>query len=270
MEQSALYDQVVQNVEAGNSPWTTGADIPWCQNIPSFMCPSDAAAKRQPGGLTATSYHINRGDVSNGWDWDEYRGAFSDGDIHDMTLSDFTDGTSNTITFSEVVVGAQKTMNRVKGGIAFLGGSFGDGNADFPYVGFTPTVCAGRRGANGVLTGDTNTNDGYGPGRRWADAQNNYTSFFTILAPNSPNCAIDSAENWCLLAASSNHSGGVNCVYADGSVRFISETIDCGDQSVNIRTLAPNQARPQDYGGPSPYGVWGALGTSSGGETVSL
>ncbi len=44
----------------------------------------------------------------------------------------------------------------------------------------------------------------------------------------------------------------------DGSVRFISETIDAGNA-----TLSPNYSRG------SVYGVWGALGTKDGGETVS-
>ena len=43
----------------------------------------------------------------------------------------------------------------------------------------------------------------------------------------------------------------------DGSVRFISETIDTGNLSV-----------PQPDAGASKYGVWGALGSKAGGETV--
>ena len=45
----------------------------------------------------------------------------------------------------------------------------------------------------------------------------------------------------------------------DGSVRFISDTVDVGDLSV-----APVRR------GASPYGVWGALGTPNGGESASL
>jgi hypothetical protein len=46
---------------------------------------------------------------------------------------------------------------------------------------------------------------------------------------------------------------------ADGAVRFISENIDTG-----------NLAAPDVRGnGPSPYGVWGALGTRQGGEAKS-
>jgi hypothetical protein len=45
---------------------------------------------------------------------------------------------------------------------------------------------------------------------------------------------------------------------ADGSVHFISETIDTG----NLGVQQPNDGR-------SRYGVWGALGSKAGGETVS-
>ena len=52
------------------------------------------------------------------------------------------------------------------------------------------------------------------------------------------------------------HTGGVSVLMGDGSARFISENIDVGNQSVgDIRT------------GPSPYGVWGALGSMVGGRS---
>jgi hypothetical protein len=47
----------------------------------------------------------------------------------------------------------------------------------------------------------------------------------------------------------------------DGAVRFISDNIDAGNRSV----VAP----ADNANGPSPYGVWGALGTRRGGEVVS-
>jgi len=43
----------------------------------------------------------------------------------------------------------------------------------------------------------------------------------------------------------------------DGAVRFISENIDSGNLSTAQATT-----------GKSPYGVWGALGSMSGSETV--
>jgi len=60
----------------------------------------------------------------------------------------------------------------------------------------------------------------------------------------------------------------------DGSVRFISETIDAGDPTRTATSPPPgfpplvDPARPQDYAGPSLYGIWGSLGSMAGGETV--
>ena len=65
-------------------------------------------------------------------------------------------------------------------------------------------------------------------------------------------------DNYALTSASSYHLGGVNVVMADGSVRWVSN-------SVNTGTLTA----PEVGGGPSPYGVWGAMGTKSGGEAYT-
>ncbi|GHT28154.1 hypothetical protein FACS18942_08340 [Planctomycetales bacterium] len=65
-----------------------------------------------------------------------------------------------------------------------------------------------------------------------------------------------------LFAASSQHTGGVNTGFGDGSVRFVSETIDTGNQL--------DTATNPKSGSPSIYGVWGALGTRDGGESVAL
>jgi prepilin-type processing-associated H-X9-DG protein len=91
--------------------------------------------------------------------------------------------------------------------------------------------------------------------------------FYTILPPNAPTCARGGNEECCITTASSNHSGGVNVCMGDGSVRFVSDTVDCGNQSEDLYNVVRNQSRPQDYGGPSVYGVWGAMGSSAGGET---
>jgi hypothetical protein len=61
-----------------------------------------------------------------------------------------------------------------------------------------------------------------------------------------------------VYAASGYHPGGVMALLADASVRFVADSIDTG-----------NLTAPEVSSGPSPYGVWGALGTRSGGETIS-
>jgi prepilin-type processing-associated H-X9-DG protein len=58
-----------------------------------------------------------------------------------------------------------------------------------------------------------------------------------------------------VITAGSNHPGGVNGLFADGSLRWVSENINCGNLSL-----------PQVVSGNSPYGVWGAVGSINGKE----
>lgn len=99
-------------------------------------------------------------------------------------------------------------------------------------------------------------------GIRWTDGQAMLVGFNTVLPPNAPACADggqwgdSSTGAW---PPSSRHPGGVNALKADGSVDFISETINTGDLTA---------AGPGNGGsGRSPYGVWGALGSKAGSET---
>ena len=62
----------------------------------------------------------------------------------------------------------------------------------------------------------------------------------TVMPPNAPSCA-ELAQDWnaVMWAATSYHPGGVNAVFLDGSVRFISDTIDTGNLG-----SAPSIQRP--------------------------
>ena len=273
MEQNALYTTAIQQIEDGSVPWTTGSNIAWCQTVTGFLCPSDGNGKHADGDMAATNYHLCRGDMTANWDWDEYRGAFCNGNKHEMTLADYTDGTSNTVMFSEACVGSSKTYQKIKGGTVLLGGNFNNGRStSWKNFYFTPAVCAAARGSDGMISSNYSvaTTSNQTVGYRWADALNPYTLFYTILPPNSPTCGTDAAENDVVTTATSNHSGGVNACFADGSVPFISDTIDAGNQQSDYYDVVPNKERPQDYGGKSEYGIWGAMGSISGGETVSF
>ena len=53
-----------------------------------------------------------------------------------------------------------------------------------------------------------------------------------------------------------------NAGMVDGSVRYISESVDCGNLGLAEAGILKVKQ--------SPYGVWGALGSVNGGEARSL
>ena len=263
IEQQPLYDQVIQYEREGNNPWHTnnfndGRPCPYKTKISSILCPSDSTAM-STDEVNFTSYHCNHGDISMDYDWWEWRGPFGNGERGEAGFNALADGSSNTIMLAEIVIGRTGSAAApVKGGIA----NGVDTTQDEPTA-----PCYARRGANDTLTGDCQdsmSGTGWGLGRRWGDSHSIYTQFFTWMAPNTPTCSTD-GEHWAIPTASSYHPGGVNVALCDGSVRFVSDSINAGDPNARIDFMGD---RPQDYAGPSLRGVWGALGTTKGKEPI--
>src|SRR6185295_7259228 len=100
-------------------------------------------------------------------------------------------------------------------------------------------------------------------GYRWAAGNAYFAAMSTILPPNSAVCvfgnsgAISAHLFPGIWSATSAHPGGVQVAMSDASTRFVTNNVDTG----NLAIVAPNA----DSGGISPYGVWGALGSKSGG-----
>ncbi|MDR1963604.1 MAG: DUF1559 domain-containing protein [Planctomycetaceae bacterium] len=287
LEQTAIYDTVKQNasdtglktgVTANDrfvTPWTGsyvpagGTDTiasPWAAKISTFMCPSEAN-KNVSDEMTmgVTSYRCNRGDLWMDWAYNESRGPFGNGRFTKNNFAAITDGTSNTIFISEAPVGSAVTKTtKVLGGIAFTSDSSGSSAK--------PKTCADQRGTGGNLIDAVNNTGTNTSGRRWGDARTTYTQFFTILPPNSPHCVqgtTNTTENWNFVSAGSFHSGGVNVGFGDGSVKFVSETIQTQNLDKHGKEIDTSITNPQNYSGPAFYGVWASLGTINGGESVS-
>ncbi|MDD3588119.1 MAG: DUF1559 domain-containing protein [Thermoguttaceae bacterium] len=268
IEQTALYDTICSDLEADVKtyistsmtyfPYPRGAH--YASKIDAFQCPSDPELSNKNGSSEKINYRGCQADVyvkENSWEWDRARGMMMCRRVGTLTMASVTEGTSNTIYFSEVATAS--ATNRVISGFAPIGAS----------TGFTPAECIAARsgselsgpGGNGSVAGwlDTLTNN---LGTQWIDAMPVKTEFHTILAPNSPSCgtvATYPTDGIVLITASSYHRGGVNAALVDGSVRFISDTIECGTNSgVNVNTIPF---------GESIYGIWGALGTREGGES---
>lgn len=164
-----------------------------------------------------------------------------------ITMAALVDGTSNTVAIGEGVTVPNALSNKIKGGIY--------SNNNFS----SPSACNGYRSATDSSVFTTTTDlTANGRGYNYAYGTDECSYFNTILPPNSPSCR--KPDSPACFTLSSFHSGGANVVLADGSVRFVSETINCGTISDTTNVTV----------GESKYGVWGAMGSVNGGETKSL
>jgi prepilin-type processing-associated H-X9-DG protein len=108
--------------------------------------------------------------------------------------------------------------------------------------------------------------------------------FHTLLPPNNPSCYGRQSTLDMLISASSNHTGGINVSFIDGSVHFISDTIETKNLGKAAVGTPRNTAEPTDglqLGGQPAilqdasgtifsYGLWGNLGAINDGNVVTL
>ena len=303
LDQTALWDQISQPFDWNNDgtpdyapmgpepvqAWVStdanGNNVsvyrPWATQLPSLICPSDGTRST---GTAATNYGMNWGDngFGNGQAASGFNGnagraqrGMAGGGLYNnepgngfvnLGIASAVDGTVNTILFGEIGRGSGdgRYQANVLAGTAlstFQLGSDPAGYAD-------PLECVNA--ANNPLNPGfypQNAVTGENRGDAYASGNVQHTGFNTILPPNGPSCAAGGDQNWWsapqggIFSAGSYHSGGIQVCLVDGSVQFISDTIDTGnlnDPSLNSNVVS----------GRSPYGVWGALGTRSGGEVT--
>ncbi|MDR0870202.1 MAG: DUF1559 domain-containing protein, partial [Planctomycetaceae bacterium] len=162
------------------------------------------------------------------------------------------DGTSNTVIFADRAVSQNSVSRKIRGHGAVI--------ADTASV--VPQNCLDTLETDRKTYKTMATMGQYEIGCMLFDGRSWQSGFTTVLPPNSASCIIGAASaypNAAMVSASSYHSGGVNASFCDGSVSFISETIDSGSPSSAFVVQ-----------GESPYGVWGAIGTAAGGESKRL
>ncbi|QDV23263.1 DUF1559 domain-containing protein [Aureliella helgolandensis] len=264
IEQSARFNQIAAGGFSddgsrvigpdGPAGWYAGtigttAYKPWYQRDPNAICPSDTPPAQSASGNNSYAFSLGDTMINHNSNTVNMRGPFG-APLAVKKFGSISDGLSNTVAMSERI----------------YSGNFGLRSTGTDDI---------RKGT--AVLADVNTNPGaclstalgryYSPsiqvkgrfGALWTDGQAERVGFTTILGPNKPSCVNDANanadSNGGILSASSNHTGGVNASFMDGSIHFISDSIDTG-----------NTAMPPVTSGPSPYGAWGALGTIDGGE----
>ena len=300
VEQQALYDIFVSDGWRRDWHWyynylptfheaqndsTPGATA---SIIPCFGCPSDPEKGQQlQNWIGCTSYRVNRGDhpMGTGCRW-RCRGVFGPADpayCPTFGFEGIPDGTSNTMMMAEAVIGSTANESRVKGGIVI---------SSLNPSTLTPSALVAYKGANGSFSSLVTSLVGFTQhsGNRWHSGHNNSTAFFAFSPPNGvsaafPNATLgnDPAEEGSIVAASSYHTGGINVCLCDGSVQFISETINsitAGLAAADYETSmgfwndlpigsGSTRAAPANLSGPSRFGVWGAIASRQGSESLT-
>jgi prepilin-type N-terminal cleavage/methylation domain-containing protein/prepilin-type processing-associated H-X9-DG protein len=223
VEASNTYNQFDQTQQFYLPPntYTNTFNGTYSQKIPMYYCPSDRPGAMWTGDIyyrARGSYVINWGNMTvprnpndasqapaNGYAPFGYTDFASGSSPRTVRMTDITDGASNTMLMSEVIMAGQDSDYDIRGDMM---------NDDRPCTMYM-TINTPNSGTD--ISPYCN--------------QNTY--------PNNPPCT-NVGSQFSHKAARSKHTGGVNVLFGDGSVRFISNNI--------------------------PLATWRALGTMNGNE----
>jgi len=270
MEGQPMFNALNFYVSSGFSGGDTQNTSVLASQVASLLCPSENAKNPTIGPGTRKSYCANIGGPANFMAWSgifiplkdnpptDWAGVYVNSNSgRTFGIESVTDGTSNTAMFSEFLIGSgpsppvrlQDTSRR--GTYEFpvpLANIQDQGGAGGPAALAFVQACESLPGstlAKGTLSPPN--------GNIWLAGNPGsclmWDSYNHFMPPNGTNCVASNDANtggygsfMNALPPSSNHPGGVNIAFADGSVRFIKN-------STNIN-------------------AWWSIGTRNGGEVV--
>jgi len=230
MEQQAVYNSC-------NFSWNiwynTGAKINatvWNVQVNSFLCPSDANSGRSNGGYN--NYHGSFGTGTDPWA-SNTNGVFAPENTA-YGIRDITDGTSTTISHAEALTGDTTSLKKKwRQYVSGVPGSPPSSQLVRDARSILAQVMANAQTCMQAIatTPGSNSNRGY----RWQTGSPGLSLMNIILTPNSDQYPMSACRWDCsagcgtdfghLFTASSAHGGGVNVLFADGSVRFVKSSI---------------------------------------------
>ena len=265
--------------------------VPWSTELATLRCPSDPGTGLP--GLGRTNYAVCLGDAPGTWHNHFKRGNLTpngSGGVQNFNavargafmvrksskFRDILDGLSNTIAMGEIMTDIGDRDIRSASSWERNGNNGVSNNPSYcmdlgQISPQKPTkwCSAGDAGCTAPVELHSNTHDARG--MSWANFRHSSTAMFTILPPNSENCVgvwIDAAGT---MPTASRHQGGAHVLMSDGAVVFMTSSIEAGNRRAGgIRRNPPGGAVARQPGSPSPYGLWGALGTKASSETASL
>ena len=274
LEQNAFFNSINFSLSYGAAPNTTVSITP----LSVLFCPSDPGSHIDDASLGGTGFATTSYGTCDG-DWYVYsfnwgatnsvgpRNQCAFGPTYSRTIAQFTDGLSNSLFVSEGYIGHSQMRSCLSTPTAPSDASVGT---------FTPTnvpppgAASASALANLIASCSTPSSKIKAGGpighTRWCNGGVYYSGFTTAMPPNPTVSSVsravgtsltgrivpmdwdsvdenDGGPTYMSLAASSYHSGGVNTLFGDGSVRYVKNSV-------------------------SPV-VWRGLGSIAGGEVTS-
>jgi prepilin-type N-terminal cleavage/methylation domain-containing protein/prepilin-type processing-associated H-X9-DG protein len=274
LEQGSFYNAINFDLTYSKPPNTTVAITP----LAFMFCPSDPGSHIDDNSLGGTGYATTSYGTCDG-DWYVWSVNWGNtnsvgpmnksmfGPNYSRKIAMVTDGLSNTLMASEGLIGhaqMRSCMNSPAVPSDAITGTWSPTNVPAPGVNSVQALVSVISSC-GTATGKAKAGGPIGH-TRWCNGGVYYSGFTTAMPPNPSVLAIsratgfsnaganvpmdwdsedenDGGPTYMSLAASSQHPGGVNALFGDGSVRWTKNTVD-----------------------PT---VWRGLGTIAGGEVLS-